>query len=358
MREAGYEVVLSTEFEGANPQTAEGVMREGSASWIVLPAQEEDNPNYKFRMDALVVNRADEPREVSLHVDWRTPTYMEVRDHLFFLIDGRWERVQGTVAGTFCIVTAPVPPGETYVSLNPKYSYADHLAALESLRARPELAVRSIGATAGGRDIFLVSAGRGEGRPVVLVEAGNHPYETSGAYCIDGMLDWLLGPGVEWRDRVAVHFLPVSNPDGVAEGWCRLTGPGGVDICHEFGISPDPTCAALRDLMGEIRPLIYLNIHGWMYNDLDNFRYGDRDAARFFLPCLLADVGAPVRRWRIQNSKPEEPPVTNTWYARAHFGSRSLGFDIAWNPRDDSEMRALGASLLEAACEAAVTLAG
>lgn len=357
MSTADHDVGVSTDFEGANPQSPDGVMREGAASFILVPTQEEDNPNYKFRMDTLIVNRADEPREVSLHVDWRTPTYMEVRDHLFLLLDNRWTRVQGEVAGTFCIVRAAVPPGETYVSLNPKYTYSDHLADLERLRARPELEIRSTGKTAHGRDIYLVSARQGGSRPAVLVEAGNHPYETSGAYCIDGMLDWLLGPGADWRDRVDVHFLPVSNPDGVAEGWCRLTGPGGVDICHEFGISPDPTCAALRAVMEEIRPALYVNIHGWMYNDLDNFRYGDRDAARFFLPCLLADVGGPVRRWRMQNPQPEEPPVTNTWYARARFGSRSLGFDIAWNRRDDAEMRALGASLLEAACQAAVSLA-
>jgi hypothetical protein len=172
------------------------------------------------------------------------------------------------------------------------------------------------------------------------------------------MLEWLLGPGRSWQTRVAAHFIPVSNPDGVAGGWCRLTGPGGVDICHEFGVSADPTCVALRGLLEELRPALYLNLHGWMYNELDNFRYGDREAARFFLPCLLADVGGPVRRWRIQNSMPEEPPVTNTWYARAELGARALGFDVAWNQRDDAEMRQFGASLLEAACEAAVALAG
>jgi len=48
--------------------------------------------------------------------------------------------------------------------------------------------------------------------------------------------------------------------------------------------------------------------------------------------------------------------VTNTWWIREHLRARTLGFDIAWNRRTDEQMRALGASLLEAACEAAAAL--
>jgi hypothetical protein len=33
-----------------------------------------------------------------------------------------------------------------------------------------------------------------------------------------------------------------------------------------------------------------------------------------------------------------------------------MGFDIAWNRRTDDQMRVVGASLLEAACEAAVSI--
>jgi len=351
-------IVVSTDFEGANPQDASGVMREGPATFIMVPAQEEDNPNYKFRMDTLVFNRSDKPRRVTLHVDWRDPVYMEPRHHLFFRSGQHWQRVGGEIEGTVVTVAAELPPGETWVSLNPKYSYSDHLAGVEKLRARPEIGIRSIGKSAQGRDIFAIAVAPegNDTRPVVLIQGGDHPYETTGAYCIDGMLRWLVGEGEAWQERVAAHFIPMSNPDGVAGGWCRLTGPGGVDICHEFGTSDDPTCAALRGFMSELRPHIYVNIHGWMYNDLDNFRYEDREAARFFLPRLLGDVGGPVWRWRIQNSQPEAPAITNTWYAREHFGSRTLGFDIAWNRRTDDGMRAMGASLLEAACEAAVAL--
>ncbi len=351
-------IAVSTDFEGANPQHRSGCKREGPAAFTLFPTQEEDNSNYKFRMDTLIINRGEQPREVVLHVDWQDPVYMEPRDHLFFRSGGHWRRVGGEIAGTVVTVSAEVPPGETWVSLNPKYSYSDHLADLEKLRLRPEVAVQSIGKTGQGRELFVVSVApeAGRSRPVVLIEGGDHPYETTGAYCIDGMLSWLLGPGKEWQRRVAVHLIPVSNPDGVAGGWCRLTGPGGVDICHQFGTSDDPTCVALRGFMEKLRPYIYVNLHGWMYNDLDNFRYEDREAAAFFLPRLLGDVGGPVWRWRIQNSKPEVPAVTNTWYARERFGSRTLGFDIAWNRRTDDGMRDLGASLLEAACEAAVSL--
>jgi len=350
---------LSPSFDGANPQTDAGIRRLGPADFLVTPTQEEDNPNYQFRMDTLVVNRAPETREVTLRIEWNDPVYMEPRHHLFVRSGDHWERIPGRIAGTQVIVSFPAPPGETWVSLNPKYSYTDHLADLDRLRARPEVAVRSIGKSAQGRDIYVISVAPREAkddRPSLLIEAGNHPYETSGAYCIDGMLAWLLAEGREWQARVAAHFLQVSNPDGVSGGWCRLTGPGGVDICHEFGTSSDPTCVALRSHMHDLRPNLYLNIHGWMYNDLDNFRYEDRQAALFFLPALLEDVGATVRRWRIQNSRPEEPPITNTWYARAHLGAITMGFDIAWNRRSDHNMRQQGALILEAACQAAVAL--
>jgi hypothetical protein len=356
--DAAEEIVVSTDFEGANPQQCSGVRRQGPADFLIFPSQEEENPNYRFRMDTLIINRAQRPCQVTLRVDWQDPVYMEPRHHLFFRSGEHWRRVGGEIAGTVVTVLGEVPPGETWVSLNPKYSYSDHLADLRKLRLRPEVAVRTIGKTAQGRDLFAISVApeAGASRPVVLVEGGNHPYETTGAYCIAGMLSWLLGSGQQWQRRVAVHLIPLSNPDGVAGGWCRLTGPGGVDICHEFGTSNDPTCVALRGFMEALRPSIYLNLHGWMYNDLDNFRYQDREAAEFFLPCLLGDVGGPVWRWRLQNSEPEVPAVTNTWYARERFGSRALGFDIAWNRRTDDGMRALGASLLEAACQAAVSL--
>jgi hypothetical protein len=354
------ELTVTTEFEGSNPQSAEGVIREGPACFLIVPTQEEDNPNYKFRMDTLVVNRAAEPRQVTLRVDWREPVYMEPRHHLFVRSADHWERVPGEVDGTVVTVRFAAPPGQTWVSLNPKYSYSDHLADLDRLRADGRAVVSRIGRSAEGRDIFAIAVAPRESpndeRPVVLVEAGNHPYETSGAYCIDGMLAWLLGEQNDWPARVALHFIQVSNPDGVAGGWCRLTGPGGVDVCHEFGTSSDPTCTALRSYMEWLKPTVYVNLHGWMYNDLDNFRYGDAEAARFFLPCLLGEVGGPVWRWRIENPMPEQPPVTNTWYARARLGCRSMGFDIAWNRRRDQDMRELGRRLLEAACEAATSL--
>ena len=352
------EIEVRTDFEGANPQEAGGVAREGAAEFRLFPSQEEDNPNYKFRLDALVVNHSSAPRQVVLHTDWQDPIYMESRHHLFVRAGEHWQRVAGEVEGTVVTCAFEAPPGKTWVSLNPKYSYSDHLAELEGLRARPEVTVRSIGRSAQGRDIFVISAAAAgnPARPPVLVEAGNHPYETSGAYCIQGMLAWLLGPGRGWQERVATHFIQVSNPDGVAGGWCRLTGPGGVDICHEFGTSDDPACVALRGFLESLRPAIYVNIHGWMWNELDNLRYYDHEAARFFLPCLLGEVGGPVWPWRIQNPRPETPAVTNTWYARERLGSRALGFDIAWNRRTDDGMRALGASLLEAACQAAVAL--
>jgi hypothetical protein len=352
------EIVVSTDFESANPQTAAGVKREGPATFVVYPTQEEDNPNYKFRVDTLVINQADQPRQVTLHIDWQDLTYMEPRHHLFFRSGDNWRRVGGEIEGTIVTVSTEVPPGETWVSINPKYSYSDHLADIAKLRATPQVSVRSIGKSAQGRDIFGISVApdSGAARPVVLIEGGNHPYETTGAYCIDGMLAWLLGPGKEWQSRVAAHFIQVSNPDGVAGGWCRLTGPGGVDVCHEFGTSSDPACVALRGFAQELRPLVYVNIHGWMYNDLDNFRYEDREAALYFLPRLLGDTGGPEWRWRLHNTRPEEPPATNTWWIRKHLGARTIGFDIAWNRRTDDGMRALGASLLEAACEAAVGL--
>ena len=360
------ELHLSPSFDGSNPQTDDGIRRLGPADFLVTPTQEEDNPNYKFRMDTRVVNPAKQAREVTLRVEWNDPVYMEPRHHLFVRASqpaaGRaahhWQRIPGRIAGTQVILTFPAPPGETWVSLNPKYSYADHLLDLDRLRRRDDLSVRSIGHTAGGRDIFLISVApeAGKQRPAILVEAGNHPYETSGAYCIDGMLRWLLGEGKEWQERVAAHFIQVSNPDGVSGGWCRLTGPGGVDICHEFGTSSDPTCVALRTFMEQLRPDLYLNIHGWMYNDLDNLRYENREAAGFFLPALLEDVGDTVRRWRIQNSQPEEPPVTNTWYARARLGAITMGFDIAWNRRTDDNMRAQGVRLLLAGCECVTAL--
>ena len=355
---ASEEIAVSTDFEGANPQHPTGVRPIGPADFVILPTQEEDNPNYKFRMDTLIINHTQRPRQVTLRVDWQDPTYMEPRHHLFFRSGEHWQRVGGEIDGTVVTVSAAVPPGETWVSMNPKYSYSDHLADLQKVRRRPNAAVRTIGKSAQGRDIFAISIApeAGEARPVVLIQGGDHPYETTGAYCIDGMVSWLLGPGKRWQRRVAVHLIQLSNPDGVAGGWCRLTGPGGVDICHEFGTSSDPTCVALRGFMEELRPSVYVNIHGWMYNDLDNFRYEDREAAAFFLPCLLGDVGGPVWRWRIQNPRPETPAVTNTWYARERLGSRTLGFDIAWNRRTDDGMRALGASLLEAACKAAVSL--
>jgi len=218
MPDTDFDLSVTTDFDGANPQTPAGVMREGAASFLVAPTQEEDNPNYKFRMDTRIVNRAREARRVTLHVDWRDLTYMEPRHHLFFRSGEHWQRVQGAVEGTFVNVTTEVPPGETWVSLNPKYSYADHLADLEMWRTQPGMKVQSVGRTAQGREIHIISVGQAPNLPTLFIEAGNHPYETSGAYCIDGMLRWLLGPGKEWSDRVAMHFLQVSNPDGVAGG--------------------------------------------------------------------------------------------------------------------------------------------
>jgi hypothetical protein len=91
----------------------------------------------------------------------------------------------------------------------------------------PRLKRESIGRTVRGRDIPLLTIGRGT-RTIWLM-ARQHAWETGTSFAADGAVRYLVSDdpwAVRLRQEATVKVLPMFDPDGVAEGAVRFNANG------------------------------------------------------------------------------------------------------------------------------------
>ncbi len=158
------------------------------------------------------------------------------------------------------------------------------LARLDA--ASPDIAVTTLGRSAGGRDIPLVIVAAGlddggldalpPGRPVVLVQAGIHGGEIDG---LDAGLmllrDLVATDRLEGLfSRVTLLFVPAINADGVARTtpWGRINQRGprhtgwrtnerNLNLNRDYTKLDTPAIRAIVRLIDRVDPLLYVDVH-------------------------------------------------------------------------------------------------
>jgi len=349
--------------DGTCPQSTEAVRANGPGSVRIFPTWRpgeglsEEALGLGFRFGVIVRNRDPRPRRLQLTVDWQIPQPhpRRVFDFLYALVAGAadWQMIHGTwdfPVARFCL---SLPPGDSWLGLNPRYNLADLDAFITRLKQRRhhDLTIRVAGHSGQGRPIpILIIGDPGRSKHQALICARAHPYESGGSYALEAMVDFLLGDAAATlRCRYAVHVLPMLNPDGVYNGLSRLTDLRGANL-NLVHTKMDPAHDSIQAVIKEVRPAIMIDLHQFLERDRDDVRSTDAS----FLARLaqkLPDQSHVAKRWNLVKwelgSIPEEQLNWSQHMAR-EYGGWGLLFELPWFGRTAHDMRTLGAALVQA----------
>ncbi len=332
--------------DGGNPRETGAIQRLDEGHFRVVPFSEDGDGNYKFALHVRAHNSAAVSVPLTLEIDWDDHKYMVSRDFVHVGHSGEWRLVPAEVDGSISRLRCLLPPGESRIGVSPAYGWADHdVFAAQTLATSFQREL--IGRSEQGRAIDAYHLGAGQRN--LLVIARVHPYETAASFCAEGLLRWLTMPG-EAQARVLARFhvvvVPMPNPDGVYLGLCKRTGLHGTDISHEAVGSGDAEARALLDLIEQLRPDRYLDIHGWMHADEDGLHYHDQAVADRFLAGTADQPALARNRWKGTLARPDgRSPLS---HCAQHFATRALSVSYRWPGRTVDQMRAIGAASLEA----------
>ena len=355
------ELEVLTGFDGANPQSPEGVIREAPARFRIRTFNEEgSNDAYWFRFNTRAVNRSDRTRDVEFIVEWpvleRHPDYEY--DTYYYGDKGNWHWVYARIEGTQARLVVPCPPGTTYVGFYPRYSYEQCEQFVTGLRESPLISCRLEGKSFQGRNIRSIRLTDRQApdrdKKKILVTARNHPYETGGSYIVEEIVSHLTS-GTEGAGRLLmendVYLLPMMNPDGVATGCNQRTRPtGGVNM--SFGAdSDDPSVLTLLALVNRVKPDVWVDVHSWPHKGDDGMWCTHRWVADGLL-ARMPDHTFNDYVWNL-SFVDERGTADNhlwRWLVRTH-GTGGVSLSFSWYRRNEEDLRAIARKLIEALCD-------
>jgi len=365
-------ISITGNFDGGNPKDPERIHRRAPNAFTVEPYSEDGDPNYKFRLEIRVYNSSSYNEKLKLMVDWQEIAYQRFRDYVYTKHESEidWHYRSGITKGSLSFFDIDILPGETYISMHPKYGYENYLRLTQSMPTNGSISKQMIGKTPEGREFWLIRIGStGDNEPKskkrILLVARIHPYETAGSYCIEGIIDYFTNinspltfhhsPLTFHHSQFTIHnspftiyLIPMANPDGVYNGLCKKTGADGIDLSKQVDES-DPTCRLLKRAIDTVRPHIYCEIHNWMHKNTDGIYFmGRRHAARF--TASMPSQEQYGKNWKIFLRKRffAIKPHGFKLYCKQRFGSICASVEYPWFGRTVRDMKQLGIDTLNA----------
>jgi hypothetical protein len=329
-------------FDGGNPQDQEYILPIGENGYSIFPYSEDEDPVYKFRLDLKIKKQAAEEGRLLLLFDWKDERYIQYRSRLYLKSPGRdWNGLDGKVEGSTITLSFSPPPGETYVTLNPKYDYRDYLTLVTRCANSERFMTQLLYTTEGGKELWMVESRQGDEQMKILVTARAHPYETGGSYCVDGFLEHLLEDG-GMRHFPKFFVLPMLSPDGVCDGLCKLSAKNGEDIARSSN-RENPMVDSLFSLVDKVQPHFILDFHSWMLPN-ENGLYYEKPGWMKTFARLMKKKGHCDRGWRLGTQRRffAQPPSGMKWYAKQRFGTRCMTVEYPWFERTVPSMKSLG----------------
>jgi hypothetical protein len=348
-------------YEGSNPQNADRVEWLSERAVRVRPECEDGDSNFKFAFDITVQNRAGRPLPLELEVDWQEPRavwaeHMNDRRSIHVQHDGAaWGQVDGQVEEDKVRFDLMIPPGASHLCLQIPFGSRQLEEFFQQVVALGDARRVSVGQTGEGRQIEAAVLPSLERPEHCLLALGRiHSYESAASYFVHGMLDLLASSrGEELRRRRAFVLVPLANPDGAANGLCKRTARGGVDLGPDANTSSDPTACALRGLIAGLaaaspRPEI-MQVGSWMYRE---------DCLWGYQAGLVQDIRARIdddvlfpNDWRLMDRSDLEPDPSTadlTRYAVWALGMKLVGTETPWYDRSPAIVRRIGGVVTEA----------
>ena len=347
---------ITGNFDGGNPKDQNSIIQNAPDTFNIYPYSEDNDPNYKFRLDIKAYNLSLHTRRINLIIDWNEPKFNHLRDYIYIKHETKsdWSYIKAKIDETQTLFSINLLSGETYLCLHPKYSYEDYSKFIQRIPETEFVSKEKIGVTSENRDVWLVKLSDNTAKPKkkIMVVSRIHPYETSGSFCAEGIVDYFLSKGSErlcdvFRD-VAIHLLPMANPDGVYHGLCKLTAPDGIDLSKQIDTS-DSNSALLLKCIDEVRPDVYCEFHNWMLHEFDGIYFLNWIKAKRFIRNLHSKKLF-NKNWEIHLRKIffSISPHGFKKYCRDKFGSICLCLEYPWRNRNIEDMKKMGIDSLMA----------
>lgn len=344
---------ITGDFDGGNPRASDSIIQTSQDAFTIFPYSEDGDPNYKFRLEVKVRNPSSKKQKLKLKIEWQDITYQYLRDYVYAKHekDKNWQYISGDVHNGSTTLHLKVLPGNTYISMHPKYGYNDYLKLVRSIGVNRTIKKEMIGKTAEGRELWLLRIGdhKIQSRKRALLAARVHPYETAGSYCMEGIINYFSNhesPLTFDLSPFTVFLNPMANPDGVFNGLCKKTSVDGIDLAKEIEPS-DVTWRVLREAMDSVRPDIYCEIHNWMHKDVDGIYFMNWRHVRRFTSAIPSQERH-GKRWKVFLRKKffSMKPHGFKLYCKEKFGSVCASLEYPWFSRSIEDMRNLGVSTL------------
>lgn len=345
---------ITGNFDGGNPKDPKRIIQTGLNSFEIFPFSEDNDPNYKFRLDIKAVNRSSSEHHVDLHIDWQESRFNHLRNYVYLKnnSDGEWSRLTLAAGTADTSGRIGLKPGESHITLNPKYDYADYIDLVSRVPQKGCLVKELLGRTPEKREIWTLKT-RNSGdvaKKRIMLVARIHPYETAGSYCTEGIVDHFLNSGKStkytWTRNCEVCIIPMANPDGVYNGLCKLTRLKGTDFSKIIDFE-DPITLLVKKAIDNFKPDIYCEFHNWMLPELDGIYYLSRLQAWRFKKNIPSQKRF-QKRWRVfvKNGLFATEAHGFKKYCREKYGSISMCVEYPWYLRDTTDMKVIGVQTL------------
>lgn len=338
-------------FEGGNPQGKDAISRISDNVFLVKPFCEDNQANYKFRLDIVIKNEGAQRRVVNVIVDWDDSTHSRYRDNFYMKEPGgEWRPVRATIYEALTRLSLQVLPGKTHLSLNPSYSYSQYVELVKRFSSKQVFSKTLLYTTDLGREVYVLNTETTDRQSKkLLITARTHPYESAGSYCIEGLLDGVAKMGFNGILKgYELWIVPMVCPDGVADGLCRLNKVGAPDLSREIDIHND-LCRAFLNLIDEIKPSLFLEFHNWMLKDHDGIFYLSAWDTVITILRMRMQTASHVRKpWArgLDNFVVKRKPLGLKQYAVKQLGAKCATVEFPWFNRSPYDMKTLGLRIL------------
>ena len=225
---------IDTSFENASPVWYE-IAPDGTVLVHLLYDHERSSPN-----------RAAGHIHFQLHAKPGSKLTLEFRN-----LDNVWNGVSGSIARELKAVVVSqdgqqwrsvplesqpenrvqlrveMPGSRLYVARVEPYRLSDLDQFLAGIRTNRLVEVSVIGRSVQGRELEMIRVGNPHAPFRVFLRARAHPWESSGNWVVEGLVDRLLeSDATNYLERYCVYILPMANKDGVALGRTRFNLQG------------------------------------------------------------------------------------------------------------------------------------
>jgi len=296
-------------------------------------------------MNVEIVNPTGAPIETEIEIECGSSYLSEIRNYLFLQsADDRIVYMDAPTKGTRQCARVAVPPGSHCLCINQRYELGRLNRLLDSLD-KSRFAVKVIGQSRMGRDMYGIEAGNPSVRPITIVTR-IHPYETPGSFFVEGMLNYLNSDaGAELLREHRFGFMPMANPDGVAMGHSYLTC-GGLNLSADVRMTNEPEAVALREFFLSLNPYLTVDFHGWMHRYDDNMTTNSRVRGKALYEAMIPYT----RALEIQYAEyPLSGGVNNIGGIMIDKCGADF-FNCSWTPRGRSvkQLHEIGVAFLKA----------